>query len=204
MSSTTPMSVTEKLSRDLSAPLSSEDALKYKNVVGGLQYLTLTRSDISFVVNKMCRCLSQPTTVHYEAAKRFGESKSSFIHAQYIYWCLLDGRFFHVTWTLCYIVEFAHATDVSRSRCRVQSWLTELMTRFGFSQSSRRAWRASITSLYFVVWQSWRHVHVCQSDVPRAYQTYWYWFSLRTWEICFGSSWCPLNCVKRSDCWCSH
>jgi hypothetical protein len=39
-------------------------------LVGGLQYLTLTRPDILFVVNKVCQLLSQPTTAHYEAVKR--------------------------------------------------------------------------------------------------------------------------------------
>ena len=35
-----------------------------------MQYLTLTRPDLSFAVNKVCQYLSQPTTVHYEAVKR--------------------------------------------------------------------------------------------------------------------------------------
>jgi histone deacetylase 1/2 len=39
-------------------------------VVGGLQYLTHTRPDISLVVNKVCQFLSQPTDVHWEAVKR--------------------------------------------------------------------------------------------------------------------------------------
>jgi histone deacetylase 1/2 len=40
------------------------------SLVGGLQYLTLMRPDLSFAVNKVCQYLSQPTTTHYEAVKR--------------------------------------------------------------------------------------------------------------------------------------
>lgn len=39
------------------APLNSYDALKYRSMVGALQFLTLTRPDISFAVNKLCQYL---------------------------------------------------------------------------------------------------------------------------------------------------
>jgi histone deacetylase 1/2 len=67
---TTPMSSTDKLSREAGHPLGPDDAFSYRSLVGGLQYLTLTRPDLSFAVNKVCQFLSQPTTVHYEAVKR--------------------------------------------------------------------------------------------------------------------------------------
>jgi histone deacetylase 1/2 len=66
----TPMSITDKLGRDSGTPLSSEDAFKYRSMVGGLQYLTLTRPDISYSVNKVCQFLSAPTDVHWEEVKR--------------------------------------------------------------------------------------------------------------------------------------
>lgn len=66
----TPMSVTDKLARDYGKVLSGDDAFKYRSMVGGLQYLTLTRPDISFTVNKVCQYLSKPTDVHWEAVKR--------------------------------------------------------------------------------------------------------------------------------------
>jgi hypothetical protein len=38
--------------------------------VGDLQYLTLTRPDISFSVNKVCQYLHAPTMVHLTTVKR--------------------------------------------------------------------------------------------------------------------------------------
>ncbi|KAL7615159.1 hypothetical protein Lser_V15G07957 [Lactuca serriola] len=49
----TPISVTEKLAHDYGKALSDDDVFKYRSLVGGLQYLTLTRPNISFAVNKV-------------------------------------------------------------------------------------------------------------------------------------------------------
>jgi hypothetical protein len=43
---------------------------QYRSIVGALQYLTLTRPDISFAVNKVCQFLHSPTTVHWTVVKR--------------------------------------------------------------------------------------------------------------------------------------
>lgn len=42
----------------------------YKSVVGALQYVTLTRPEISFSVNKACQFMHSPTTVHWQMVKR--------------------------------------------------------------------------------------------------------------------------------------
>ena len=68
--STTPMSSSEKISKDSGTPLSQDDSTKYRSLVGALQYLTLTRPDISFAVNRVCQFLHAPTTAHFSAAKR--------------------------------------------------------------------------------------------------------------------------------------
>jgi histone deacetylase 1/2 len=39
-------------------------------MVGALQYLTLTRPDISYAVNKVCQYLHAPSTIHWTATKR--------------------------------------------------------------------------------------------------------------------------------------
>ena len=39
-------------------------------MVGALQYVTLTRPDISYAVNKVRQYLHAPTTVHWTTSKR--------------------------------------------------------------------------------------------------------------------------------------
>jgi histone deacetylase 1/2 len=66
----TPMSVSEKLSLHEGSLLGPDDATQYRSIVGALQYLTLTRPDIAFSVNKVCQFLHAPHTVHWIAVKR--------------------------------------------------------------------------------------------------------------------------------------
>jgi histone deacetylase 1/2 len=66
----TPMSSTDKLTLHDGEPLGSKDSTEYRSIVGALQYLTLTRPNISFVVNKVCQYLHKPTTAHWSAVKR--------------------------------------------------------------------------------------------------------------------------------------
>jgi len=66
----TPLATSEKLSAIDGVKLGPDDATRFRSVVGALQYLTLTRHDISFSVNKVCQILHQPTTMHWSAVKR--------------------------------------------------------------------------------------------------------------------------------------
>ena len=60
----TPLSSTEKLSAAEGTALGPEDSTKYRSMVGALQYLTLTRPDIAFAMNKVCQFLHTPTVIH--------------------------------------------------------------------------------------------------------------------------------------------
>ncbi|XXG88667.1 hypothetical protein AAC387_Pa12g0857 [Persea americana] len=57
-----------KLSRALGDPLTNPT--EYRNIVGGLQYLTLTRRVITFAVNLVCQYMHAPTTSHLVVVKR--------------------------------------------------------------------------------------------------------------------------------------
>ncbi|XP_043687724.1 uncharacterized mitochondrial protein AtMg00810-like [Telopea speciosissima] len=46
------------------------DPTKYRSVMGALQYVTLTRLDVSFVVNRACQFMHSPTEEHWQLAKR--------------------------------------------------------------------------------------------------------------------------------------
>lgn len=47
-----------------------ESPSEYRSLVGALQYCTLMRPDICYLVNKLCQFLHAPTTSHMQAVKR--------------------------------------------------------------------------------------------------------------------------------------
>lgn len=65
---TTPLSTSVSLK--LEDGSSSVDSTKYRSVIGALQYLTLTRLDISFTVNKLLQFRHTPSQTHWTATKR--------------------------------------------------------------------------------------------------------------------------------------
>ncbi|XP_031286751.1 uncharacterized protein LOC116145431 [Pistacia vera] len=65
---TTPLSTSVSLKLD--DDTSSFDATEYRRVIGGLQYLSLTRLDISFAVNKLSQFMHAPTTTHWTTTQR--------------------------------------------------------------------------------------------------------------------------------------
>lgn len=66
----TPLPTSTKLSVEEGDKLGPDDATKYRSLVGALQYLTLTRPNICYAVNKVCQFLHAPTTSHLSAIKR--------------------------------------------------------------------------------------------------------------------------------------
>ena len=64
----TPMSASTNLSIRDGHTL--DNPAEYRTLVGSLQYLLLTRSDIAFAVNKLSQFMHKPTTTHWTAAKR--------------------------------------------------------------------------------------------------------------------------------------
>jgi hypothetical protein len=68
--SPTPLPATEKLSKFEGKPLGMDDNTKCRSIVGALQYLTLTRTDLVFAVNKVCQFLHAPTSAHWTSVKR--------------------------------------------------------------------------------------------------------------------------------------
>jgi hypothetical protein len=66
----TPLSVSEKLSAHAGDQLGPKDVTQYRSIVGALQYLSLTRPDLAYSINKVCQYLKAPTTIHWTAVKR--------------------------------------------------------------------------------------------------------------------------------------
>ncbi|KAG8499625.1 hypothetical protein CXB51_006222 [Gossypium anomalum] len=65
----TPMvSMPKLVTSDGNSPL--VDAYLYRSVVGMLQYLCITRPDLSFCVNKLSQFMNSPSELHWKAVKR--------------------------------------------------------------------------------------------------------------------------------------
>ncbi|XP_026435091.1 uncharacterized protein LOC113332796 [Papaver somniferum] len=64
----TPLSTSGDISSDRSTLLT--DATEYRNIVGALQYLTFTRPDLAYAVNKVCQFMHAPTGFHWSLVKR--------------------------------------------------------------------------------------------------------------------------------------
>lgn len=64
----TPMASSPKLT--LLSGTSLSDQTAYRQLIGGLQYLALTRLDISYAVNRLSQFMHRPTDLHLQAAKR--------------------------------------------------------------------------------------------------------------------------------------
>jgi hypothetical protein len=66
----TPLVTDQKISAHVGEPLGAEDGTRYRSVVGALQYLTITRLDLAYAVNKVCQYLHALTTKHWTSVKR--------------------------------------------------------------------------------------------------------------------------------------
>lgn len=74
----TPMSTGHHLTKSSGSPISN--ASQYRSIIGALQYVTLTRPEIAFSVNKLSQFLSLPMTEHWEACKRLLRYLKGSIH----------------------------------------------------------------------------------------------------------------------------
>ncbi|XP_019168239.1 PREDICTED: uncharacterized protein LOC109163960 [Ipomoea nil] len=64
---TTPASVTQAVTPSYQP---YENPTQYRRIVGALQYLTITRPDLAYVVNRLCQFMHSPTEDHWAMVKR--------------------------------------------------------------------------------------------------------------------------------------
>ena len=63
-----PASSTTQLSQNIDAPF--PDQFLYRSTIGTLQYLSITRPEISFITNKLSQFMQSPLDTHWSACKR--------------------------------------------------------------------------------------------------------------------------------------
>lgn len=77
------MTIHPSLSMHSGTPLANPT--EYRSLVGSLQYLSLTRLDISFVVNKLSQYMQKPTEDHWVAIKRLLRYLAGPLHKGYYF-----------------------------------------------------------------------------------------------------------------------
>lgn len=73
-----PMATKPSPTDDTMIPFSQPNL--YRSVVGALQYLTITRPDVSFAVNHACQFMHSPTVAHFNAVKRLLQYLQGTLH----------------------------------------------------------------------------------------------------------------------------
>ncbi|CAA7016026.1 unnamed protein product [Microthlaspi erraticum] len=102
-SSSIPMDPSVKLVQDSAEPILDEISL-YRKLVGKMMYLTITRRDITFDVNKLCEFASTPKLSHLNAAYRVFRYLKDTVGLDLFYSVdlnLLLSGFTDADWLLC-------------------------------------------------------------------------------------------------------
>lgn len=74
----TPMATSHHLTQNSRAII--DNASQYKSLIGALQYITLTRPEIAFPVNKLSQFISNHSPDHWQACKRLLNYLKGTIH----------------------------------------------------------------------------------------------------------------------------
>uniref|UniRef100_A0A803Q9W1 Integrase catalytic domain-containing protein n=1 Tax=Cannabis sativa TaxID=3483 RepID=A0A803Q9W1_CANSA len=69
------LAMVDNLVAALNTRFSLRDLGPLKSIVGALQYITITRPELSFSVNKVCQFMQQPLSTHWQAVKRILREK---------------------------------------------------------------------------------------------------------------------------------
>nr|XP_018630523.1 uncharacterized mitochondrial protein AtMg00810-like [Nicotiana tomentosiformis] len=67
------------------------DPQAYRSTVGALQYITLTRPDLSYAVNHACQFMANPITIHDQCLKRILRAGCPTIHRSTTGFCIYFG-----------------------------------------------------------------------------------------------------------------
>ena len=156
----TPMVTGTKLQKEAKGSLGQyvEDATSYRSLIGGLQYLVLTRPEIAFTVHKLSQYVSTPTLQHILACKRVlrylkgtedyglkftagGEIKlTRYTNADWA--CDIDDR--KSTWAYCIYLEHNLISWSSKKQSIVTRSSAESEYKALTSASSKITWLQSL------------------------------------------------------------
>jgi hypothetical protein len=134
-------------------------ATEYRQIVGALQYYTLTRPDIAFSVNQLCQFLHSPTSTHWTAAKRvLRYLKGTITHGLFFSkgslslqafcdsdwasspndrWCTTGFGIFLGSCLVSWSAKMQYVVATLAQRLSTAPWLSPLLTYIGYACYSK-------------------------------------------------------------------
>ncbi|KAJ9558528.1 hypothetical protein OSB04_013142 [Centaurea solstitialis] len=143
-----PMSTSQVFLADDSPLL--DDPSRYRQIVGALQYATLSRPDIAFAVNKVCQFMHAPTENHWAGVKRI---------LRYLKGTLNLGLLFrHNTGSRLQAFSNSHLatnlraySDLDWAGCPIDPeliWLKSLLHKLGLDSKAPTLWCDNLGATY--------------------------------------------------------
>uniref|UniRef100_A0A2N9HZY2 Reverse transcriptase Ty1/copia-type domain-containing protein n=1 Tax=Fagus sylvatica TaxID=28930 RepID=A0A2N9HZY2_FAGSY len=115
-----------------------DDPTLYRSTVGTLQYLSITRPDIAFSVNKLSQFMHNPTTLHWQSVKRLLRYLKQTIHfglrIQPSSTTVLQG-FTDADWAVARSSTEAEYKALANAAAEIK-WFTTLLSELGVSLHS--------------------------------------------------------------------
>ncbi|KAF2283583.1 hypothetical protein GH714_012076 [Hevea brasiliensis] len=119
---TTPMATASHLVKS-SNNAQAIDPTEYHQLVGGLQYLNLTKPDVAFSVNKLSQFMHCPSNSHWQARKRLLRYLKSTINF------VLHSKMKHLEIDVHFVRDLVQREDLRVSHISSKDQLADLLTK---------------------------------------------------------------------------
>ncbi|KAL8140922.1 hypothetical protein V2J09_006943 [Rumex salicifolius] len=123
----TPLNASTRLTRNSGTILASPT--EYRMLLGSLQYLSLTRPDVAFAVNKLSQFMHSPTTDHWAALKRLLRFLNGTLDTGLVIHAVFHSRMKHIALAFHFVREQVQKGLLRVSYISTNDQLADVLTK---------------------------------------------------------------------------
>ncbi|KAL8153808.1 hypothetical protein V2J09_011568 [Rumex salicifolius] len=123
----TPLNASTRLTRNSGTILASPT--EYRMLLGSLQYLSLTRPDVAFAVNKLSQFMHSPTTDHWAALKRLLRFLNGILDTGLVIHAVFHSRMKHIALAFHFVREQVQKGLLRVSYISTNDQLADVLTK---------------------------------------------------------------------------